>query len=138
LVAGRACRCRLRSCVRQGETCGHGPRPVGSRARDLDITVIVPDEGDDAVAREYGVARAKDLARQFGGRTPRARLPWSPHSRRFAFPVPNAELLNHGLKGSVFGRGRNRSCPARLKYAGGRSPIIARPGLRSFDRRIAQ
>jgi hypothetical protein len=32
----------------------------------LRITVVVPDEGDDAVTSEYGVARAKDLARQFG------------------------------------------------------------------------
>jgi hypothetical protein len=32
----------------------------------LRITVIVPDEGDDTSARECGVARAKDIARQFG------------------------------------------------------------------------
>ena len=31
----------------------------------LRITVFVPDEGSDAFVREYGVARAKDLARQF-------------------------------------------------------------------------
>ena len=35
----------------------------------LRITVVVPDEGDDTVAREYGVARAKDLARQFAALT---------------------------------------------------------------------
>jgi hypothetical protein len=37
---------------------------IGQRQETLRITVVVPDEGDDA--REYGVARAKDLARQFG------------------------------------------------------------------------
>jgi hypothetical protein len=30
------------------------------------------DEGDAAIAREYGVARAKDLARQFGALPERA------------------------------------------------------------------
>ena len=39
---------------------------IGQRQETLRITVVVPDEGDDALAREYGVARAKDLARQFG------------------------------------------------------------------------
>ena len=39
---------------------------IGQRQETLRITVVVPDEGDDAIAREYGVARAKDLARQFG------------------------------------------------------------------------
>ena len=29
------------------------------------ITVIVPDEGDEQAARECGIARAKDAARQF-------------------------------------------------------------------------
>jgi hypothetical protein len=38
---------------------------LGQRHETLRITVVVPDEGDDAVARECGVARAKDLARQF-------------------------------------------------------------------------
>jgi hypothetical protein len=41
---------------------------LGLPHETLRITVVVPDEGDDAVAREYGVARAKDLARQFGAR----------------------------------------------------------------------
>ena len=40
---------------------------MGQTHETLRITVVVPDEGDDAVAREYGVARAKDLARQFAG-----------------------------------------------------------------------
>jgi hypothetical protein len=40
---------------------------LGQPLESLRITVVVPDEGSDAVAREYGVARAKDLARQFGG-----------------------------------------------------------------------
>ena len=39
---------------------------MGQPHETLRITVVVPDEGHDAVAREYGVARAKDLARQFG------------------------------------------------------------------------
>ena len=39
---------------------------MGQPHETLRITVVVPDEGDDAVAKEYGVARAKDLARQFG------------------------------------------------------------------------
>jgi hypothetical protein len=39
---------------------------LGQPHETLRITVVVPDEGDDTVAREYGVARAKDLARQFG------------------------------------------------------------------------
>jgi hypothetical protein len=32
---------------------------MGQPHETLRITVVVPDEGDDAVAREYGVARAK-------------------------------------------------------------------------------
>jgi hypothetical protein len=39
---------------------------MGQPHETLRITVVVPDEGDDTVARESGVARAKDLARQFG------------------------------------------------------------------------
>ena len=39
---------------------------LGQPHETLRITVVVPDEGDDALARAYGVARAKDLARQFG------------------------------------------------------------------------
>ena len=39
---------------------------IGQPHETLRITVVVPDEGDDAVTSEYGVARAKDLARQFG------------------------------------------------------------------------
>jgi hypothetical protein len=39
---------------------------MGQPHETLRITVVVPDEGDDAVTSEYGVARAKDLARQFG------------------------------------------------------------------------
>jgi hypothetical protein len=42
---------------------------MGQPHESLRITVVVPDEGDDAVAREYGVARAKDLARQFAALT---------------------------------------------------------------------
>ena len=42
---------------------------LGQPHETLRITVVVPDEGDDAIAREYGVARAKDLARQFGALT---------------------------------------------------------------------
>jgi hypothetical protein len=42
---------------------------MGQPYESLRITVVVPDEGDDAVAREYGVARAKDLARQFAALT---------------------------------------------------------------------
>jgi len=30
------------------------------------ITVVVPDEGDERSAREYGIARARDAARKFG------------------------------------------------------------------------
>ena len=39
---------------------------MGQPHETLRITVVVPDEGGDAVTSEYGVARAKDLARQFG------------------------------------------------------------------------
>jgi hypothetical protein len=39
---------------------------LGQPHETLRITVVVPDEGNDASARECGVARAKDLARQFG------------------------------------------------------------------------
>jgi|1185.fasta_scaffold333791_1 hypothetical protein len=49
---------------------GREKRAVTVRAQNqsretLRITVFVPDEGSDAFVREYGVARAKDLARQF-------------------------------------------------------------------------
>jgi hypothetical protein len=30
------------------------------------ITVVVPDEGDERSAWEYGIARARDAARKFG------------------------------------------------------------------------
>ena len=39
---------------------------IGQPHETLRITVVVPDEGDDAVTSEYGVARTKDLAPQFG------------------------------------------------------------------------
>jgi hypothetical protein len=39
---------------------------MGQPHETLRITVVVPDEGDDAVTSEYGVARTKDLAPQFG------------------------------------------------------------------------
>ena len=39
---------------------------LGQPDETLRLTVVVPDEGDDAVAREHGIARAKDLARRFG------------------------------------------------------------------------
>ena len=38
---------------------------MGQPHETLRITVVVPDDGDDVVAREYGLARAKDLARMF-------------------------------------------------------------------------
>ena len=38
----------------------------GQPQESLRITVCVPDEGDDTSAMECGVARAKDIARQFG------------------------------------------------------------------------
>jgi hypothetical protein len=42
---------------------------MGQPHETLRITVVVPDDGDDVVAREYGLARAKDLARQFAALT---------------------------------------------------------------------
>jgi hypothetical protein len=38
---------------------------IGKPHETLRITVIVPDESDDSTAREYGLARARDFARQF-------------------------------------------------------------------------
>jgi hypothetical protein len=42
---------------------------LGQPLETLRITVLVPDEGDDTVTRDHGVARAKDLARQFAALT---------------------------------------------------------------------
>jgi hypothetical protein len=38
---------------------------IGQPQESLRITVVVPDDGDEEVARQYGVARARDIARQF-------------------------------------------------------------------------
>ena len=56
-----------------GSVAGLGPekRAVTVRAKigkpyeTLRITVLVPDESNDAIAREYGLARARDFARRF-------------------------------------------------------------------------
>ena len=38
---------------------------IGKPHETLRITVLVPNESNDATAREYGLARARDFARQF-------------------------------------------------------------------------
>jgi hypothetical protein len=38
---------------------------IGKPQETMRITVLVPNESNDATAREYGLARARDLARQF-------------------------------------------------------------------------
>jgi hypothetical protein len=38
---------------------------LGQPQESMRITVVVPEESDEKSAREYGVARAKDFARQF-------------------------------------------------------------------------
>ena len=60
---------------------------VGPAQESLRITVIVPDEGDDTSARELGVARAKDIARQFGTLSETA----STRIRRTEHPVMKRE-----------------------------------------------
>jgi hypothetical protein len=59
------------------EVAGYGPRPAETHAlvnvfvefngpsESMAMTVLVPNEGDEAVLCEKGKARAKDLARQF-------------------------------------------------------------------------
>jgi hypothetical protein len=38
---------------------------IGKPHETLRITVLVPEESNDSIARAYGPARAKDCARQF-------------------------------------------------------------------------
>jgi hypothetical protein len=42
----------------------------GSPDETMRITVVVPEDGDEAVAREIGLARARDFARRFSDLLP--------------------------------------------------------------------
>lgn len=56
-----------------GSVVGLGPEKravtvranIGKPHETLRITVLVPDESNNSTAREYGLARARDFARQF-------------------------------------------------------------------------
>ena len=49
---------------------GYGPDPETTKAfsgatESMTLTVIVPNDGDEATLQEQGIARAKDFALQF-------------------------------------------------------------------------
>jgi hypothetical protein len=59
---------RYRVCLplRTAETYHHGPCRIGSSPDEtMSITVIVPEDGGEELAREFGLARARDFARRF-------------------------------------------------------------------------
>jgi hypothetical protein len=58
---------------------GYGPDPGRTKAiivefsgstESMSLTVIVPNDGDEAALREQGIARARDFALQFAAHRP--------------------------------------------------------------------
>jgi hypothetical protein len=61
----------VRVSTTSADPCGRGKRLVtvrvdlGDRLETMTLTVVVQDERDESAVREFGIARAKDIARRF-------------------------------------------------------------------------